>query len=72
LYLWNEEQQEHDARMEANRRYEDAMKVAIPSTEDFDQSLSPTDALTLHALGVKVYRHSQPRRNRSITDVLTS
>ena len=58
--------------MEANRRYEEAMKVAIASTEAFDQSLSPADALILHALGVEVCRHSRLRHDRSIADVLTS
>jgi hypothetical protein len=71
LYLWNEAEQEHNARMEANRRYEDAMKVAIAAAEDFDQALSPADALILHALGVKC-RHSRPHRDRSIADVPTS
>jgi uncharacterized protein YfiM (DUF2279 family) len=72
LNIWDEAQQEHNARMEANRRYEDAMKVTIASKEDFDQSLSPADALILHALGVKVGRHSRLSHDRSIADVLTS
>jgi len=50
----NEAQQEHNARMEANRRYEEAMQLAIAGIEDLDQSLSLSDALILHALGVKV------------------
>jgi hypothetical protein len=72
LYIWDEAQQEHNARMEANRRYEEAMKAAIPSKEDFDQSLSPADALVLHAMGVEVSSHSRLRGDRSIADVLTS
>ena len=50
----NEREQEHDARMEANRCYEDAMQVTSDSNRDFDQSLSLADAFILHALGVKV------------------
>jgi hypothetical protein len=71
LYLWNEEQQEHDARMEANRRYEDAMKEVIAKVEEFDQSLSLADVLSLNALGVKVSRHSRPRGDRPVADVLS-
>jgi hypothetical protein len=50
----NEGQQEHEARVEANRCYEDAMQAPIDSNQDFDQSLSLADAFILHALGVKV------------------
>jgi hypothetical protein len=73
LYLWNEEQQEHDARMEANRRYEEAMKVTTADIKDkgFDQSLSLADALVLHAMGVEVSSDSRPHRDRSIADVHT-
>jgi hypothetical protein len=50
----NEAQQEHDARMEANRCYEDAMQVPVDGIQDFDRSLSLADVFILHALGVKV------------------
>jgi hypothetical protein len=72
LYLWNEAEQEHNARMEANRRYEEAMKVAITGKEEFDQSLSSADALILHAMGVEVCSQSGLRHDRSNADVVTS
>ena len=49
----NEAQQEHNARIEADRRYEDGMQVPIAIIQDFDQSLSLADTFILHALGVK-------------------
>jgi len=56
MWLWetNEAQQEDNARMEANRSYEDAMQLTIAGIQDFDQSLSLADAFILRALGVKV------------------
>jgi hypothetical protein len=72
LYLWNEAEQEHNARMEANRRYEEAMKVTITGKEDFDQSLSSADALILHAMGVEACSQCRVRQDRSIADDVTS
>lgn len=58
MYMWdgeaNNAQQEHDARVEANGRDEDAMQLPIAGILDFDQLLSLADAFILHALGVKV------------------
>jgi hypothetical protein len=63
MHMWewgaDEAQQEQDERMEANRRYEDAMQVPGDSIRDFDQSLSLADAFILHALGVRVALYSE-------------